>query len=257
MKFQDKKALVTGASRGIGRAIALKLAEEGADILIHYRKNSEAAVSTKQEIERLGRKAWLYAADLAVAEEGEKMLLAVKKDHPSLDIFVANAASTAFKPLTQLDGHHIEKTLRLVVTGFILAVKSLSPLMQNRNASIVTISGIDTVKTIPGHGLLACAKGALEILTKYFAAELGPLKIRVNSVNPGIVDTDSTRFYLGDSFTAAVDAANALAPGKGVGRPEDVANIVAFLCSDESGWITGQTIYADGGISAALPLNRV
>ena len=169
MKFLDKKALITGASRGIGRAIAIKLAQEGADILLHYRKNSEAAVATKQEIERLGRKAWLYAADLASAIDAEKMLLAVKKDHLSLDIFVANAASTAFKPLTQLDGHHIEKTLRLVITSFILTVKSLAPLLQNRNASIVTISGIDTVKIFPGHGLLACAKGALEILTKYFA----------------------------------------------------------------------------------------
>ncbi|MBI2339000.1 MAG: SDR family oxidoreductase [Deltaproteobacteria bacterium] len=254
MRFANKKALITGASRGIGAAIALKLAGEGADIILHYRKNSGAAVAVKQEVEKGGRKAWLYAADLSSADETEKLLLAVKKDHPSLDILVANAAATSFKPLAQLEQHHIDRTLNLVVKSFILLVKGLHPLMRNKNASIVTISGIDTAKVIPGHGLLACAKGALEILTKYFAAELGPFKIRVNSVNPGLVDTDSTRFYLGEAFEAAATAANALAPGKGVGLPSDVADIVAFLCSEEAGWITGQTIYADGGISAALPL---
>lgn len=254
MRFANKKALITGASRGIGRAIALQLAREGADIILHYRKNSGAAMATKQEIEKEGRKVWLAPADLSSSDELEKMTLMIKKNHPTLDILVANAAATSFKPLTQLEGHHIDKTLNLVVKSFILLVKSLAPLMQNRNARIVTISGIDTVKIFPGHGLLAAAKGALEILTKYFAAELGPLSIRVNSVNPGLVDTDSTRFYLGEAFDTIARSANAAAPGKGVGSPEDVANIVAFLCSDESNWITGQTIYADGGISGILSL---
>lgn len=254
MKFAGKKALITGSSRGIGKAIALQLASQGADILLHFRKDQTAVSQTKKEIENLGRKAWVYSADLAQTADLEKMLLAVKKEHSSLDIYVANAASTAFKPLVQLEEHHIDKTLNLVVKSFILTVKGLLPLMENRNAHMVTISGFDTVKTFPGHGLLAAAKGALEVLTKYFAFELAPQNIHVNSVNPGFVDTDSTRFYLGESFGEVTRLLNELSPQKGVGTPDDVAKIVSFLCSNDSDWITGQTIYAEGGISAILPI---
>lgn len=255
MKFENKKAFITGASRGIGKGIALELAQNGADILLHYRKNQEAANETKKEIEAMGRKVWMYAADLSSSKERDNVLLAIKKDHPSLDIYIANAASTAFKPLTQLDEHHIDKTLNLVVKNFILSVKALTPLLQNRNAHIVTISGIDTVKTFPGHGLLAAAKASLEMLTKYFATELAPFKIHVNSINPGIVDTDSVRFYLGEAFDEISKSIDQLAPQKGVGSVKDVARIVSFLCSDEANWITGQTIYADGGIAAMLPIS--
>lgn len=255
MKFKNKKALITGSSRGIGKAIALQLAEEGADILLHYRRNEKEAQATSQEIKKKGRKVWCYAADLSTADGVESFISAIKKDHETLDIFIANAASTAFKPLADLEAHHIEKTLRLVVSSFILAVSRLIPLLQMREAHIVAISGIDTIKTFPGHGLLAAGKSALETLVKYFAVELAPLQIHVNTVNPGFVDTDSTRFYLGESFGEITKMINQLSPQKGVGSPVDVANIVSFLCSKEADWITGQTIYADGGISAMLPLS--
>ncbi len=254
MKFKDKKAFITGSSRGIGRAIALELAREGADILLHYRKDQEAAHKTSEEIKKMGRKVWTYSADLSNMDDLEKMLLAIKKDHTTLDIYIANAASTAFKPLTQIEAHHIQKTFNIVLTSFILTIKGLLPLLENREAHVVTISGIDTLKTFPGHGLLAAAKSALETLTKYFAFELAPQKIHVNSVNPGFVDTDSTRFYLGESFDEVTKMLNQLSPQKGVGTPMDVAKIVSFLCSDDANWITGQTIYAEGGISAILPI---
>lgn len=254
LPFLNKKAFITGSSRGIGKAIALELARKGADILIHYRKDEEAAKQTAEEIQKLGRKIWIYKADLASSEELKQMLEKITRDHRVLDVYVANAASTAFKALTDLEEHHIDKTFNLVIKSFILTVKTLVPLLQNRNSHIVTISGIDTIKTFPGHGLLAAAKSALEMLTKYFATELAPFKIHVNSINPGFVDTDSTRFYLGKSFDQITGALQQMAPQKGVGTPEDVAKIVSFLCSDDSNWITGQTLYADGGLAAILPV---
>lgn len=256
MKFKNKKALVTGSSRGIGKAIALQLASQGADILLHYRRDEKAAQETSQEIKNRGRKVWSYAADLSATDGVESLLTSVKKDHETLDIFIANAASTSFKPLADLELHHIEKTLRLVVSSFILAVSGLIPLLQMREAHIVAISGIDTIKTFPGHGLLASAKSALETLSKYFSVELAPLQIHVNTVNPGFVDTDSTRFYLGESFSEITGMINQLSPQKGVGSPIDVANVVSFLCSKEADWITGQTIYADGGIATMLPISH-
>lgn len=254
MKFLNKKAFITGSSRGIGRAIALELAKQGADILLHYRRDEEAANNTQKEIEKLGRKVWKYSADVSIPAERDGLIEQIKKDHSSLDIYIANAASTAFKPLSDLEDRHIDKTLTLVVNGFIMTTKGLTPLLQNKDAHIVAISGIDTYKTFPGHGLLAAAKGALEVLVKYFATELAPLKIHVNAINPGIVDTDSMKFYLGENYKSILESIDNIAPNKGVGSCEDVAKIVAFLCSDESNWMTGQTIYAEGGISAILPM---
>ncbi len=252
--FQNKKAFITGSSRGIGQSIALDLAQNGADILLHYRKEKDQALQAAEQIKKMGRKVWIYQADLAEPDSLSAMLEHIRQEHESLDIYIANAASTSFKPLNNLEWHHIQKTLNLVIGSFIMTTKGLTPLLQNRNAHIVTISGIDTVKTFPGHGLLACAKSALETLTKYFAAELAPLKIYVNSINPGFVSTDSTRFYLGDNFDRVTKALDRMAPVKGVGTPADVAKIVSFLCSDESNWLTGQTLYADGGLAAVIPV---
>lgn len=250
--FQSKSALVTGASRGIGKAIALELADQGANILLHYRKNEEAAQAVKKEIEQKGCQVWLYQSDLTNENERQSLCEKILSEHQSLDIFIANAAATAFKPLIDLEAHHITKTLDLVITSFILLTKKLHPILKNRESHIVTISGIDTVKIFPGHGLLAAAKSALETLTKYFAVELADDKIHVKGFNPGFVDTDSTRFYLGSSFDELTKKIADLAPQKGVGSVEDVAKIVRWLCQTESDWMTGQTLHADGGLSLKL-----
>lgn len=256
LPFLDKKAFITGSSRGIGKAIALDLASKGADILLHYRRDEAAATETANEVKKLGRKVWIYQGDMSIAAEREALLDKLIEDHTTLDIYIANAASTAFKPLSDLEDKHIDRTLQLVVNGFIMTVKKLQKIMSHRSAHIVAISGIDTYKTFPGHGLLAAAKGALEVLVKYFATELAPLDIHVNAINPGLVATDSLLFYMGDSFNHLANAANQLAPtGKGMGKVEDVAKIVSFLCSDDSNWMAGQTIYAEGGISAMIGIS--
>jgi enoyl-[acyl-carrier protein] reductase III len=196
----NKKAFVTGSSRGIGRAIAVELAKTGYDVLLHYHKNEKAAQDSVEQIKSLGRRTWLYQANLCDSPQTQNMLDQIVEEHKTLDVYVANAASTAFKPLVDVNQGNIEKTFALVVTGFINTVQKLRPLLKNRDSQILTLSGIDTLQYCPGHGLLAAAKSALETLTRYFSVELSADKIHVKCLNPGLVATDSTKFYLGSDF---------------------------------------------------------
>lgn len=251
--FKGKKAFITGSSRGIGRAIAVELARLGADILIHFNKNEDAAQSVQNELQDLGVKTWLYQANFCETEQTEALLTRVTKEHDHLDIFVANAASTAFKPIADLNVANIAKTMNLVIASFVLCVQKLKPLMAGRDAQILTISGIDTTNFCPGHGLLAAAKAALETLTKYLAVELSPDKIHAKCLNPGLVASDSTKFYLGGAFQEICDAANQIAPQKGFATPEEVAKLASLLLRPEMDWIATQTVYANGGLNFMLP----
>lgn len=251
--FKGKKAFITGSSRGIGRAIALALARLGCDILLHYRRDRAAADETLQAVKQLGVNAWLYQADLCDAVANEEMLEKIAAEHKTLDIYVANAASTVFKPLIDLTPAHCDKTFQLVVKSFVATVKRLRPLMANREARILTIAGIDTVKFCPGHGLLAAAKAALETLTHYFAVELAADGIRAKCLNPGLVASDSTRFYMGEAFEEVCRSANAVAPQGGFAKPEEVAKIALTLLHPDTDWLCGKTVYADGGLSFILP----
>ncbi|HEX5035459.1 MAG TPA: SDR family NAD(P)-dependent oxidoreductase, partial [bacterium] len=189
--LRGKSALITGASRGIGRALALKLASLGCNILIHYRRNAAEVGSLEKELrEKHGVKAWKYAADLSDLEQVHRFLDQIKAEHRQVDIFVANAAATAFKPLADIREHHVAKTMNITVTTFILTMNALKPLMPP-GSKVVTVSGIDTKKYCANHGLLAAAKAALETLTRYYAIENASEKIFVHGVNPGLVDTDS------------------------------------------------------------------
>lgn len=251
--FAGKSAFVTGSGRGIGRAIALELARAGCDIMLHYRKDRAAAESAKMEIERLGRRAWIYQADLCEPGETAAMLDLIASEHRSLDFYVANAASTAFKPLVELSAANVAKTMNLVVTSFLLCVQKLKPLMAGRNGRLLTISGIDTRRFCPGHGLLAAAKSALETLTKYLAVELSADGIRARCLNPGLVASDSTRYYLGGAFDDVCRKANQIAPVRGFAEPEEIAKLARFLLSPEADFIAAHTVDADGGIGFMLP----
>jgi enoyl-[acyl-carrier protein] reductase III len=251
--WRGKKAFITGSSRGIGRAIAIALAAQGCEILLHYRKDRTAADETLKAVKNLGVEVSLYQADLCDAAANQEMLDRLVAEHKTLDIYVANAASTAFKPLLDLTPAHFDKTFQLVVKSFVTSVQRLRPLMSGRGARILTISGIDTVKFCPGHGLLAAAKAALETLTHYFAVELAGDGIRAKCLNPGLVASDSTRFYMGEAFDEVCRGANAVAPQGGFAEPEKVAKIVLALLAPETDWMCGQTVYADGGLSFMLP----
>ncbi len=229
--------MVTGSSRGIGKSIALHLARDGADVVVHYRRQDAAAAAVADAIAELGRRPLVVRADLGDEAAVRQMFDRVREEFGRLDIFVANAAATAFKPLLEMQPHHLDKTFQITLTSFVLAVQLAAGLMRDGQGAIVTVSGIDARRYIPLHGALAAAKGALEVLTTYFACELAERGIRVNGVNPGFVETDSARVF-GDEVYRLLEAnIVAYTPKRRVGTPEDIASVVAFLCSREASWL--------------------
>jgi enoyl-[acyl-carrier protein] reductase III len=258
MRFTDKIALITGSSRGIGRAIALRLASEGARIVVNYRRNAEQAETVVTEVRGVGSSAIAVQADMSNGDNVRAMFQQVKEQFGYLDIFVANAAATSFRPLLRQGEHNITRTFDLTIKGFLVAVQAAVPLMQGRNGKIVTISGIDSLRALSGHGLLGAAKAALENLTMYLAHELGPQGIAINSINPGLIETDSSKMYSGgeDGYAQYVREVLPQTPAGRIGRPEDVAAVTAFLCSEDADFIRGQTLLVDGGLLSSSIASR-
>lgn len=258
MRFTDKVALITGSSRGIGRAIALRLASEGARIVVNYRRNVQEAESVVVEIGQLGSRALAVQADMSNGDDVRAMFQRVKDHFGYLDILVANAAATSFRPLLRQGEHNVTRTFDLVIKGFLVAVQAAIPLMQERQGKIVTISGIDSLRALSGHGLLGAAKAALENMTMYLAHELGPQGIAVNSINPGLIGTDSSKMYAGseEAYAQYVRDVVPQTPAGRVGRPEDVAAVTAFLCSADADFIRGQTLLVDGGLLSSSVASR-
>ena len=258
MRFANKVALITGSSRGIGRAIALRLASEGARIVVNYRRNRAEAEAVADEIKKRGSEALPVQADLSDGEAVRAMFQQVKSSFGYLDIFVANAAATAFRPLLRQGEHNVTRTFDLTITGTLVAVQEAVPLMAGRQGKIVTISGIDSLRMLAGHGLLGAAKAALENLTMYLAHELGPRGIAVNGINPGLIQTDSAKTYAGGQAAYAQYERDVIpqTPAGRTGQPEDIAAVAAFLCSEDADFIRGQTLLVDGGLLSSSIASR-
>jgi enoyl-[acyl-carrier protein] reductase III len=251
-------AFVTGGSRGIGRAIVTRLARDGFDVAFNYRRDDDAAAEVERDVRALGRACTPLRADLGDAAQVAAMLDRLLAAAPRVDAFVANAAATAFKPLLETKPHHVEKTYAITVGAFLQIVQRLAPAM-GEGARVVAISGMDTHRYVAGHGVLASAKAALEALVRYLAVELGPRGVTVNAVNPGYVETDSVTLYLGDERGRRefLDEIEGSTPLRALGTPEEVASLVAWLCSREADWMQGQVLYLDGGIFLHAPGHSV
>lgn len=250
-EFEKKTVLITGGTKGLGLSIARLFALEKANIVLAYRNDDDAALLAQKAIYSMGVECEIIKADLAEEGSVDQLFDTVSGYHSSIDCYVHNAAATAFKDLLELKSHHIDKTMNITVKGFILGVQRATQLM-SRGGAIVAISGMDTLKAVPRHGLLGAAKAALETLTAYYAHELASRQIRVNAVNPGFLSTDSTRKYLGPAFeTVARQFADAT-PLKREPSLEEIAEAVLFLCSRRSSWIVGQTLCVDGGLDFSL-----
>ena len=240
-------AVVTGSARGIGRAIVERLAVDH-DCVVHGRRDAEAAAEVARIAEAAGAQTLVVTADLADPEQVARLADAVLDRFGRVDTLVANAAATAFRPLTSVAGRHSRLTFATVVDSLVELVHRLAPAM-GPGARILTIGGLDARFAQAGHGLLGGAKAALEALTRSWAVELGPQGVTANTIVPGPVLTDSLETYLG----GREDVRELLVHHTPVGRlatPDDIAEVAAFLVSPAAAMISGQVLVVDGGISA-------
>jgi NAD(P)-dependent dehydrogenase (short-subunit alcohol dehydrogenase family) len=240
-------AVVTGSTRGIGRAIVERLAVDH-DCVVHGRRDAEAAEEVAKVLADAGAESIVALADLADPDELDEFTDAVLDRFGRVDTLVANAASTAFKPLTDLAGRHSRLTFATVVDSLVEMVHRFAPSME-AGGRILSIGGLDARFAQSGHGLLGGAKAALEALTRSWAVELGPRGVTANTIVPGPVLTDSLETYL----NGREDVRALLVDNTPAGRlctPSDIADVAAFLVSPAGSMITGQVLTVDGGISA-------
>jgi enoyl-[acyl-carrier protein] reductase III len=247
MVLAGKIALVTGGSRGIGRAIALKLADMGADIAINFFRSRQKAQQTQQEIFALGRDCAIFRANINDVDSIKKLFHDVKSQYGRIDILIANAAMAMFGDIEHFSLKGWEVTMDANAKAYFLCAQEAVRMMP-RGGKIVALTSYGSQKYIPGYAALGSAKAAIETLTKYLAVEFAHKDINVNCVSGGAVDTDSFRI-LSEYNKHIAEECIRKTPAKRLGQPEDIANVVAFLCTPEAEWIRGQTIIADGGFS--------
>ena len=243
--LEGKTALVTGASRGIGRAIARRLAADGATVIAHYGRNRDAAESLVSEIETAGGRATAVEADLETVDGVERLAAETARlvGDRSLDILVNNAGVAEFAPLGDTDAASIDRQLAVNVRAPLLLTAKLAERMPE-GGSVILLGSVVATRHFPALAAYAATKGAVHTLAIHLAAELGPRGVRVNAVAPGAIDTDMSAWLRSDEGAATALGIQAL---QRVGEAEDVARVVAFLAGPDAGWVTGQTIDASGG----------
>lgn len=251
MKHENKIALVTGSSRGLGRNIALQLARSGADVVVTYRSGKEEGEAVAAEIVALGRKAVVLHLDVAGTATFPrfatelKAALAATWGRETFDFLVNNAGIDLAKPFGEFTEADFDALLNVHLKGVFFLTQTLLPIITD-GGRIVNISTGLARFSIPGYSAYASMKGAVEVLTRYLAKELGPRKISANVVAPGVVETDFTREVLSHPGAREFMAKN-IALGR-VGEPDDIGGVVDFLCSDAGRWVNAQRVEASGGM---------
>jgi 3-oxoacyl-[acyl-carrier protein] reductase len=241
-----KVALVTGASKGIGAAIAVKLAEQGAAVVVNYGRSATEAQAVVDGIRARGGRAIAVHADVGKTAEIAGLFGAAIREFGKLDILVNNAGVYEFLPLAGVGEEHFDRLFNLNVKGLLFATQEAARAFGDRGGSIINISSVVSLSPFPNAAVYSATKAAVDAFTKSLAAELGPKKILVNSVLPGATETEGFQ-----ATPQASDLRSTIVPLTPLGRmgqPRDIANVVAFLASDEAGWITGQLIPVSGGL---------
>ncbi len=247
--LSGKVALITGSSRGIGRAIALELAWLGADVVVHYLRKKNAAEDVAAAIKELGREAIALKANLAEVGPIETMFDQIEAAFGRCDIFIGNAASGTPRDILEVTDKHWDWTMDVNARSILRCVQRAAPLMAQAGwGRIVNLTSPGSSRVLPHYGAIGLSKAVVEALTRYLAADLAPQGIIVNAVSPGLVKTDAVSAFPVD-LQETFDYATTRTPAGRLVTPEDVARVVAFLCSDAAGMIVGQTILVDGGYS--------
>ncbi|MBD2862714.1 3-oxoacyl-[acyl-carrier-protein] reductase [Paenibacillus oceani] len=243
--LEGKAALVTGASRGIGRAIALSLAEAGADVAVNYSGSEQAAEEVVRHIESLGRRAFKVKADVASSAQVEEMVKQVLDQFGKLDILVNNAGITRDNLIMRMKEEEFDQVMNTNLKGVFNCIKAVTrPMMKQRSGKIINISSVVGVLGNAGQANYVAAKAGVIGLTKSAARELASRNIAVNAVAPGFIETDMTDKLTTEQREQMLQQI----PAARLGKPEDIARVVRFLASDDAAYMTGQTIHVDGGM---------
>lgn len=244
--MSEKVALVTGASRGIGKACALALAERGYDIAVNYNSNEAAANETVELIEKLGRKAVAIKADTADLTAVKAMFRQVVTELGGLDVLVNNAGIVDDAFLLMLTEESLSRSLDVNIKGYFhCAQQAALKMMKKREGVIINVSSVSSVMALPGQSVYSATKGAVNSMTATLAKELAPYGIRVNAIAPGFIETDMINYVPEEKKEEYLKNI----PMKGFGKVSDIANAVCDLCGDSFRYMTGQVIVMDGGLS--------
>ncbi len=245
-KLTGKVAIVTGASKGIGAAIALSLAAEGASVVVNYASSKAGADAVVAKIAAAGGKAVAVQGDVSKQADAQGMVDAAINKFGRLDVLVNNSGVYEFAPLEAITEESFHRQFNINVLGLLLTTQAAAKHL-GEGASIINIGSVVARITPPASAVYTGTKGAVDAITGVLSRELGPRKIRVNSLNPGMIETEGahTAGFIGSDFEAGAVAQTPL--GR-IGQPNDIASIAVFLASDDSYWLTGEQLFAGGGV---------
>jgi len=253
--FLDKFVLVTGSGRGIGRGIALHFARKGAHVVINFFRNREPAEATAADIRAIGRQAVVIKANVGDLDDLRQLFDKIEKEFAALDYLICNAASGYNRPALEQRPKGWSWSMNINARSLLFAAQMAVPLMEKRSGgAIVSITSVGSTRVIPDYVVVGAAKAAQEALIRYLAVELAPKNIIVNAVSPGVVNTEALRhFDIVRKDEKLIDRVVSRTPAGRLVEVDDVASVVAFLCSEEASMICGQVISVDGGISLPMP----
>jgi enoyl-[acyl-carrier protein] reductase III len=253
-RFHEKLVLVTGSGRGIGREIALRFAREGAHVVVNFFRNREPAEETAVTIRKLGRQALVVKANMGNLDDIKRLYQEIGAEFGGLDIVIHNAASGFNRPALEQKPRGWDWTMNINARSLLFGAQEAVPLMEKRGGgAIVAVSSLGSQRVMPDYIAVGASKAALESLVRYLGAELAPKKIVVNAVSPGVVLTEAlTHFSFVRKTKDLVERVQAQTPTGQLCTPEDVADVVTFLCSSAAQTICGQTIVMDGGYSLLI-----
>jgi 3-oxoacyl-[acyl-carrier protein] reductase len=246
-KLAGKVAVVTGASKGIGASIAKHLAAEGASVVVNYASSKTGADKVVAEITAAGGKAVAVQGDVSKKADIDRLFVETKKAYGQLDVLVNNAGIYEFAPLEQISEEHFHKQFNLNVLGLLLTTQEAVKYFGPAGGSVINLSSVVGVNPLPNAAVYSATKAAVDAVTKSLAKELGPKKIRVNSINPGMIETEGVHAagFLETEFPKMVVSQTPL--GR-IGQPQDIGKVATFFASDDSGWVTGETLLISGGM---------